>query len=113
MVRYKSRRKREGQTNAMISIVLQSVLESTTKLKEDIKKHNMDNYPPGAANDPRAPYNKPTYIECPDCEGEGYFGESACCGALIDEDILICSKCLEHSEKYECDNCNGTGTIKD
>jgi len=50
----------------------------------------MDNYPPGAANDPRAPYNQPESIECSVCEGTG-----------------------EAEDYSECTNCGGTGFIPD
>lgn len=28
-------------------------------------------YPPGAENDPRAPWNQPEPVECPRCDGSG------------------------------------------
>ena len=91
-----------------ISSMFQGMLESAKQLKRD-----MDNYPPGAANDPRAPFNKDTHIDCPECDGVGHFEESECCGAPISEDSFICSECLDHSGLTECEECKGTGIIKD
>ena len=50
----------------------------------------MDNYPPGAKYDKRAPYNNPTYIVCPACDGRG-----------------------ELEEGVPCDNCLETGSVED
>ena len=73
----------------------------------------MDNYPPGAKDDKSAPYNKPTYIDCPECEGVGHFLLSDCCGAEIVEDMDICTQCRDHCGVSECDECNGTGLKED
>lgn len=48
-------------------------------------------------------------VTCEDCEGKGHTGVSACCGADIDEDHLICHDCKEHSEFEECERCDGDG----
>jgi DnaJ-class molecular chaperone len=56
----------------------------------------MDNYPPGAANDPNAPYNQPEPVECPDCGGEG---------------TISCSDDDEWDE-FNCTTCGGTGFIE-
>lgn len=58
----------------------------------------MSNYPPGAENDPRAPYNQkdPETKKCEECNGTGY---------------LECSECGTHSA-IECDDCEGTGEIE-
>ena len=76
------------------------------------------NYPPGAAHDPRAPWNIPDAEQCQECEGKGWF--------------WICSKCRErfstsrtgsfpfahlamHSDpdnknyRERCDECEGAG----
>lgn len=54
-----------------------------------------DNYPDGAANDPRAPWNQkdPEMVECPECGGSG----------IIDDE----------EEAYECEHCNGTGEVEE
>lgn len=45
-----------------------------------------DNYPAGAANDPKAPWNQPdpVFVECESCEGTGMSGHD--CG----EDTCNC-----------------------
>lgn len=49
--------------------------------------------------------------DCEYCEGEGIIKtESNCCGARMDSDIKICSKCKEHADHYICEECDGTGT---
>lgn len=48
--------------------------------------------------------------DCPECEGD-MEPMSACCGASIDTDILICRDCKEHSELAVCETCNGLGKI--
>lgn len=56
------------------------------------------------------PKDEPRTKVCPECAG--VMSElSACCGAPMDSDILICSDCKEHSDFYECDTCNGTGEV--
>jgi DnaJ-class molecular chaperone len=54
-----------------------------------------DNYPPGAANDPNAPWNQkdPEFIECDYCDGTGL--------AFDDE-----------YGKEECRHCNGEGMVE-
>jgi predicted amidophosphoribosyltransferase len=49
------------------------------------------------------------YKYCRNCNSEGYFIQSSCCGADIDTDILICHACKEHSDLEECEDCNGVG----
>lgn len=57
-------------------------------------------------------YKKTQTKDCPDCDGVGHFKDaSECCGADIDEDILICHACKEHSGFAECENCNGKGFL--
>jgi hypothetical protein len=58
------------------------------------------NYPPGAANDPRAPWNQldpdpPDFDFCPNCGEESL---SVCCGAPAIEDTEFCAKCRDSSE---------------
>lgn len=57
----------------------------------------IDNYPPGAANDPNAPYNKkdPVMIECEFCSGTGRYELDT-----------------EEYETDECHKCDGTGEIE-
>lgn len=50
------------------------------------------------------------YKACPDCEGD-FPKMSACCGAYIDSDILICGSCREHSELAVCETCNNSGRV--
>lgn len=40
----------------------------------------MMGYPPGTANDPRAPWNRPDFKECSECDGSGfgYDGDDEC-----------------------------------
>jgi DnaJ-class molecular chaperone len=54
-----------------------------------------DNYPPGAANDPSAPYNQkePVMRECDQCNGTGEV-DVEYSGVVVIE---------------VCDECNGTG----
>ena len=49
--------------------------------------------------------------DCPECDGTGKLQQSNCCGAQVDEDILICSSCKEHCDLDKCENCDGTGVI--
>ena len=48
---------------------------------------------------------------CKECQGKGTVLLSECCGATIDEDILICMDCKEHSGLQECEECNGKGIV--
>ena len=48
--------------------------------------------------------------ECPECDGEGEFNDSDCCGAPIKHSD-ICSLCGEHCSKTTCTVCDGTGEI--
>lgn len=56
------------------------------------------------------PKDAPEMKVCPDCNGN-MEELSACCGAPIDSDILICSDCKDHSDIVQCETCNGTGEI--
>lgn len=60
----------------------------------------MSNYPDGAANDPRAPYNQkdPVMKQCSNCEGDGFVLEKP-------------SDSPEY-EKVECDDCEGLGNVE-
>jgi len=69
------------------------------------------NLPAGAEEDPNAPFNDDS-IDCPDCNGEGIFNESECCGAEI-KWTDICSECLEHCDESECETCDGTGDVSE
>lgn len=60
------------------------------------------NLPPGAAHDPRAPWNEREAAPCPDCEGAGYFRVP-----YRDEDGL------EDYEDEMCGTCKGGGTVED
>jgi DnaJ-class molecular chaperone len=59
----------------------------------------MDNYPPGAANDPSAPYNQkdPEMQKCDECNGDGKFNDKDSDGNWVE---------------YQCDHCEGTGEIE-
>lgn len=46
---------------------------------------------------------------CQDCDGTGKVSLSNCCGADVDDDILICPACKEHCDVSDCDTCDGTG----
>lgn len=50
------------------------------------------------------------YRTCPDCNGEGSFDESDCCGAPIKWSD-ICTDCKEHCSPAVCSTCNGEGEI--
>lgn len=65
----------------------------------------IDNYPPGAANDPRAPYNEkePTHVECDECGGTGLNGHE--CG----EDVCFCKN---PEDNIECAACEGEGVFE-
>lgn len=71
------------------------------------------NYPLGSENDPSAPWNKvePKMRECTECDGEGYFFYSYCCGAAIEDGE--CTDCgdLCISVKEKCGFCNGEGEV--
>lgn len=58
----------------------------------------MDNYPPGAKNDPSAPWNQavPDMKTCPLCMGSGRLGTSA-------DELGI--------YEQECANCDGEGSV--
>ena len=55
-------------------------------------------------------------ITCMTCGGTGQLSnnESECCGARIKMGD-ICSECLEHTEPgvMDCEDCDGTGKIKE
>lgn len=50
-------------------------------------------------------------IDCEDCGGIGWVGESSCCGAELigDKEDYICGRCKEHTEDTMCETCNGKG----
>ena len=48
--------------------------------------------------------------DCPDCDGEGEFELSECCGATISHSGL-CFECHDHTEGAECETCEGTGEV--
>lgn len=58
-------------------------------------------YPAGAQNDPRAPYNQHDPDACPSCED----------GLIMCPECKGDGQCLEcdSSGKVRCDDCNGTG----
>ena len=60
---------------------------------------SFDNYPPGAANDPNAPYNKkdPVLIDCDECDGDGFIDPE-------DYDEIM--------EENTCPECHGAGQIE-
>lgn len=60
--------------------------------------------------DKKTVFPNQTTTVCPDCGGDPDI-VSACCGASIDTDILICSDCKEHSEIAVCETCEGRGTV--
>lgn len=76
---------------------------------------NMSNYDNGFARAQRAYDNQmppeDDNVDCPDCDGSGKVDLSNCCGADVDSDILICSKCHEHCDLSDCDTCEGTGQV--
>lgn len=51
-------------------------------------------YPPGAEHDPRAPWNQPDAVECPDCGGTGQIAGPD-----------------EFGNYDACDRCEGAGVI--
>lgn len=52
------------------------------------------NYPPGAENDPRAPWNQAEPDECFDCNGSGYVdAETGDAAEKDDENAIECSTC--------------------
>jgi len=63
------------------------------------------------AYDNQLPPEDDEYEDCPECEGTGEVLLSDCCGAEIDSDIMVCTKCKEHCGCSVCDECNGTGHI--
>lgn len=63
------------------------------------------NYPPGAANDPNAPYNQTEPVECDECDG--YYMEDG--HEFMPEHGTICHECgYESGEPVEqfCPECN-------
>ena len=64
---------------------------------------------PGTENDPRSGVHD-NFVDCPDCNGEGTFNESECCGASI-KWTDICEDCLEHCDESECETCGGAGEV--
>lgn len=76
----------------------------------------MSEYDNGMARAQRAYDNqmppKDDSEECQECEGIGKIsGQSNCCGAECDDDILLCSECKEHCNLDTCEECDGTGLI--
>lgn len=69
-----------------------------------------DNLLDPVAKGEREPDEERTKV-CPDCDGD-MEAMSACCGASIDTDMLICMDCKEHSELAVCETCNGEGRVK-
>ena len=55
-------------------------------------------------------YKMKIEVECDECDGEGTFEASDCCGARIigGGDDKICKYCYEHCSKEVCEKCNGT-----
>lgn len=64
-----------------------------------------DNYPAGAKNDSRAPWNQEEPTPCVACNGIGYV--SWCCDAITQKGK--CTKCLEETESTLCPSCKGNG----
>lgn len=52
---------------------------------------------------------------CEQCNGSGRLELSPCCESGYDTDIMICYECNEHigEDDLDCENCNGTGQIKE
>ena len=48
-------------------------------------------------------------VECPDCDGLGYFDHSYCCGAPINSHC--CTKCKDYADVDQCERCEGDGYI--
>lgn len=63
-------------------------------------------YPPGAEHDPRAPYNEPEPVECPDCAGRGFVvpPEAGVIHETPHGTVVMPSL-------VKCGNCDGEGTI--
>ena len=61
-------------------------------------------YPPGAANDPNAPYNQKDPDDCPTCEGTGELQ----CPVCAKNPTAQCSACKETRIEV-CRDCDGTG----
>jgi len=63
---------------------------------------------------------EPDWIWCPECNGEGTFNVSDCCGAepksngdCDTSDIGICSECGEYcSYGLDCEFCKGEGKVE-
>jgi len=57
------------------------------------------------------------YTTCPVCDGSKYAGGdpvSECCGASMRGGLApLCLECEQYTEPQYCDNCHGTGEIKD
>jgi len=78
-----------------------------------------DNYPDGAANDPRAPWNQkePKFNQCEECEGTGKV-ETSCdycnCVCMGDKSCIRCvGKCTCPDDiMIECEKCKGAGEIE-
>lgn len=68
-----------------------------------------DNYPAGAANDPKAPWNQPdpVFVECEDCDGSG-ISETECDNEECNGQDCSCGMGIQK----ECSACNGTGEIE-
>ena len=49
--------------------------------------------------------------ECKECNGTGFGEYSYCCGAELNDDMMICHECKDHSDYDECGECNGKGVI--
>ena len=75
---------------------------------------NLSNYPPGAENDPHAPYNheEPKMRECDFCNGKKVLYISCCTQEPVDEDIAMCPECHEHLGEEDCPECDGTGEVE-
>jgi DnaJ-class molecular chaperone len=58
-----------------------------------------------------APDEKRIMKDCPDCNGEGKFNESECCGAEI-KWTDICTNCGEHTNETTCETCGGLGEVE-
>jgi hypothetical protein len=54
-------------------------------------------YPPGAENDPNAPYNQPDPVPCKRCKGTG---------KLTDPDAED-----PEDREFKCDGCEGAGEV--
>lgn len=70
-------------------------------------------YPWGAKEDSRAPYNEGwlQHVECQRCEGTGNVSE--CCGApvLSINGEYKCTNCGDFCDIYHCKHCDGEGWL--